>query len=243
MLGHTILLIFIILAVLIIFSTPTPLEVSTAIPQGKTYVDMAELIVDASKINYEVRLVKDAVPRPRAGALLGSSTGHLVHALNAKGVYTTGVDESLSMVKRSRELFSDTFIHGEYTSALLFQEHSLTHVLCLNYTLWFIPDKQRLFRSVHQWLEPGGLFIVHVPVEWKSPLHPKYTSTLVHNTLRETVTLDKVYKLSRPVYRESQASIVQLAISTGFEVDHEMTLPFPYSDQVIILKSVDPVYL
>lgn len=244
MLGHTILLIFIILALLIVFSTPTPVDASTATlsPQDKLYVDAMESIVDLQKIHCEVQLVKEIIPHPRAGALLGSSTGHLVHALNSKGVYTTGVDESATMVKRSKELFSDKFIQGTYTE-LLFQEQSLSHVLCLNYTLWFIQDKPRLFRSVHQWLEPGGIFIVSVPLEWKSQESPKYTAILVHNTLRETVTLDKVYKISRPVYRESKPSLIQLALSSGFEVSKEVSIPFPYQDQLIVFKSVDPVYL
>jgi SAM-dependent methyltransferase len=239
MLGHTLLLIFILLAILIVFSTPTPVHTSevSITPLDKEYVDIVDTyIVNVPKIKQTCRMIQNEVDRPHAGVVLGSSTGHFVHELNSMGMYTTGVDESKYMVQRARDSFSNTFIHGEYTSMMLFQEQSLSHVMCLECTLWSIRDKPSVFRSVHHWLEPGGLFFVHVPTVWNGPSTSKYTSTLVHKTLREKAILDKTYHVSRTVYMESKDQVIQMASTYGFELDHE-------KDQTLVFKAVEPVYL
>lgn len=240
MLGHTLLLIFILLTVLIVFSTPDPVHTSGEVaitPQDKEYVDIVDTyVVNPYHIKQQCRMIQDHVNRPHAGVVLGSSTGHFVHELNLKGMPTTGVDESKYMVRRAQESFTDTFIHGEYTSMMLFQEQSLSHVMCLDFTFCFIRDKPSVFRSVHHWLEPGGLFFVHVPKEIKYPSTSRYTSTMVHNTLREKAVLDKTYLVSRTVYMEPKESVIQMA-SKYFNLMEEL------NDHVLVFKSVEPVYL
>ena len=247
MLGHTLLLIFIILAVLIIFSSPdlvkTP-QIVAITSQDETYVEIVRtFLIDKQRIQHEATLIKENAIRPHTGLVLGSSTGELVHELITRGMYTTGLDESPYMVRHAKETFKDTYLQGKYTSALLYQEHSLSHVICFNYTFGFIRDKAAVFRSVHQWLELGGLFFIHVPTEW-NPVHtPKYTATKIHTTLREKAILDKTYTINREVYWESSEKLIRLASQYGFEHHSTVSLPFPYTYTVLILKSVDPVYL
>jgi SAM-dependent methyltransferase len=251
MLGHILLLILIILAVLIIFSSPdkvsTPETVSIT-PMDEAYADIVNTyLVDVARIKEEARIVKEHVIRPHTSVVLGSSTGHLVHELNTIGVSTTGVDESKYMVRRARDVFPHTYTQGEYTSDLLFQEQSLSHVVCFNYTLCFIQDKAAVFRTVHTWLERGGLFFVHVPHVWnygpREP-NPKYTAVKLQNTLREKAVLDKTYTLNRHVYLDSKESICRVASQNHFELYRTISMPLPYlTDQVLIFKSVDPVYL
>jgi SAM-dependent methyltransferase len=241
MLGHTLLLIFILLTILIVFSTPDLVHTSGEVsitPQDKEYVDIVDTyVVNLYNIKQQCRMIQDHVNRPHNGVVLGSSTGHFVHELNSKGMYTSGVDESKYMVRRAQETFSDTFIHGEYASMMLFQEHSLSHVMCLDHTFCFIRDKPSVFRSVHHWLEPGGLFFIHVPTVCNFPSTSKYTSTVVHNTLREKAILDKPYHVKRTVYLESKESVIQMAFKYDFDLIEEL------NDHVLIFKSVEPVYL
>ena len=246
MLGQTILFIFIILAVLIIFSTPDPVSDSTSLsitPLDEPYVDIVEAyIVDPIRIKQEVRIVKEHVIRPHTGVVIGSSTGQLVHELNVAGISTSGIDESIYMVRHAKEKFPDTFTQGKYTASLF--QQSLSHVICFDYTFCVIRDKTALFQCVHNWLEPGGLFFIHVPREWNYGFQSaQYTSTKVHHTLRETAVLDKTYTIHRPVYLESKEVILQLATTCNFEVYRVDSLPFPYTDDVLIFKSLDPVYL
>lgn len=246
MLGQTILFIFIILAVLIIFSTPDTVSDSTHVsitPLDEPYVDIVEaFIVDPMRIKQEVRIVKEHVIRPHTGIVIGSSTGQLVHELNSAGVPTSGMDESMYMVRHAKEKFPDTFTQGKYTASLF--QQSLSHVICFDYTICFIRDKTALFHSVHNWLEPGGLFFIHVPHEWKYGIQSaKYTSTKVHHTLREKAILTKTYTIHRPVYVDSKETIIHLATKCNFEVYKIVSLPFPYTDDVVILKSLEPVYL
>jgi SAM-dependent methyltransferase len=243
MLGHTLLLIFIILAVLIIFSSPDAVkdpQIVAITPQDETYVEIAStFLVDPQRIQKEATVIQENAIRPHTGLVLGSSTGELVHELTTRGMYTTGLDESKYMVRYAKETYQDTHLQGTYTSPLLYQEHSLTHVICFNYTFGFIRDKVAVFRCVHQWLELGGLFFIHVPKQW-NPIHtPKYTAIKINTTLREKATLDKTYTINREVYWDSEEKLIRLASQHGFE--HYRTVSVPYT--VRIFRSVDPVYL
>jgi SAM-dependent methyltransferase len=247
MLGHIILLIFIILSFLIIFSTPDTVSAPTTVaisPLDEVYVDIVNTyVVDSTKIKQEARLVKEHVVRPHTSVVLGSSTGHLVHELNLMGLNTTGVDESSYMVRHAKDTFQHTFIQGKYNSDILFQEQSLSHVICFDYTMCFISDKPSVFRSVHHWLERGGLFFVHVPSDWNYGSTTKYTSVKIYNTVREKAILDKTYTLNRTVYMETTESMIELASTQGFEVYKVISIPYPSTDQVVVFKSVDPEYL
>jgi SAM-dependent methyltransferase len=246
MLGQTVLLIFIILAMLIIFSTPdtvsTPTHLSIT-PLDKPYVDIVEAyVLDPIRIKQEVRIVKEHVIRPHTGVVIGSSTGHLVNELNSAGVPVSGIDESVHMVLHAKEKFPDVFTQGQYTDPLY--QQSLSHVICVDYTFCFIKDKRTLLHSVHNWLEPGGLFFIHVPREWKYGLQStQYTSTMIHNKLREKAILDKTYTVHRHVYWDTTERVIQLATTCNFELYHVASLPFPYTDDIILLKSLDSVIM
>lgn len=241
MLGHTLLLIFIILAILIIFSPPSPppSTLITLSPQDIVYVDIVHTFFnDPRRISYEVDLIKEKVVRRHTGVDIECLTGDRVNALNEKGVYTTGVDTSKYMIRDAKQRFENVFIHGEYTP-LLFQEQTISHVTCLNYNYAFIRDKDALFQSVHHWLEPEGLFIVHIPSPWKyGSDSSKYTSSLVHQQLRQTFVMDKTYKMNRPVYAESKKKIIDRAEQHGFKVYATWTLPFPYDHQIVAFASL-----
>lgn len=248
MLGHTILAIFIVLTLLIVFSTPPELSQPTTIAlsvQDEAYVHVVSTyLTDPRRISHEVNLVKENVPRPHTGVDIGSSTGERVKLMNERGLSTTGVDNSKFMVRHAKQSYN-SYVYGEYTSPILFQEQSLSHVTCLNYTYCFMRDKGAFLRAVHHWLEPEGLLFIHVPLEWNyGPTHPKYTSSLVHHTLRETIQLEKTYKMNRPVYWEPIDNVIRFAETCGFTWQRTLTLPFPYeNDQLAVFKSVDLVYL
>lgn len=246
MLGHTILAIFIVLTILIVFSNPPELSQPTTIAlsvQDEPYVEIVSTYLDPRRISQEVNLVKENVPRPHTGVDVGSSTGERVHLMNERGLMTTGLDNSKFMVRHAKQTFRNAYVYGEYTSPILFQQ-TLSHVTCLNYTYCFIRDKGAFLRAVHQWLEPEGFLFIHVPLEWKyGPNTPKYTSSLVHHTLRETIQLEKTYKINRPVYWESKDKVIRFAETCGFKMERILTLPSYENDQVVIFKSVDLVYL
>jgi len=248
MLGHTILAIFIVLTILIVFSTPPEPSQPTAIAlsaHDEAYVQVVSTyLTDPRRISYEVNLVKENVPRPHTGVDVGSSTGERVKLMNERGLSTTGLDNSKYMVRHAKQN-QYPYVYGEYTSPIVFQEQSLSHVTCLNYTYCFIREKGEFLRAVHQWLEPEGLLFIHVPLEWKyGPSTPKYTSSLVHHTLRETIQLEKTYKMNRPVYWEHKEKVIRFAETCGFKLERTLILPPPYeNDQIVVLKSVDLVYL
>jgi hypothetical protein len=44
----------------------------------------------------------------------------------------------------------------------LFKLNSLTHILCMYFTIYYFKDKRHFFDNAMEWLMPGGYLIVHI---------------------------------------------------------------------------------
>jgi len=94
---------------------------------------------------------------------IGSGTGNIVSALAQKGLQVTGVDSSEAMVKKAKENYPNyDFEQGDVRNAQLFNHDSFTHILCLYFTLYYMPDKSIFFQNCMRWLMPGGYLVVHI---------------------------------------------------------------------------------
>ena len=93
---------------------------------------------------------------------IGSGTGNIVAALASKG-YVTGVDSSEAMITKAKANYPNyDFEQGDVTRAQLFNHDSFTHILCLYFTLYYMPDKSVFFKNCMNWLMPGGFLVVHI---------------------------------------------------------------------------------
>lgn len=106
---------------------------------------------------------------------LGCGTGRVSRALAAEGYEVTGLDISPAMLERARKEKSNvTWAQGDLAALALDGKFGL--VLAPLGTLLHIKPEDRLstFKSIAARLQPGGLFVLDLPVEsaWLPGIQP-----------------------------------------------------------------------
>ncbi len=123
------------------------------------------LVFNDVKNDYEVGTIinKTSPTETSIIADIGSGTGHHTGSLSEKNLKVIGVDISPSMVKKAKENYPNAnFQVGDALDNSLFKMNSLTHVLCLYFTIYYFKDKRHFFDNAIDWLMPGGYLIVHL---------------------------------------------------------------------------------
>jgi SAM-dependent methyltransferase len=94
---------------------------------------------------------------------IGCGTGCIVNELTEQGFRAFGVDKSRAMVDVSNHKYPAAQVRcGNVEDSMEFSRETFTHILCLNKTIYEIPDKVAFFRNCYHWLVPGGYLIVHL---------------------------------------------------------------------------------
>lgn len=155
------------------------------------------LVFSAVKNEFEVGVIMNSGNPVKSSRIadIGCGTGHHVEMLNQKGLNVIGVDKSSAMIEMAKENCpSGNFIVGDALNNDLFKMDSLTHILCLYFTIYYIEDKQKFFNNAINWLMPGGYLYLHlVDREHFDPILPpgnplyivspqKYASERITNT-------------------------------------------------------------
>lgn len=130
------------------------------------YADIYDhLVYSFVKNDYEVGTIINATNPVSTSVIadIGSGTGHHVGQLAAKNLQVIGVDISPSMIKKAKENYPQLqFKVGDALDNGLFKPNSLTHVLCLYFTIYYMKDKRAFFQNAYNWLMPGGYLVVHL---------------------------------------------------------------------------------
>jgi hypothetical protein len=67
------------------------------------------------------------------------------------------------MIKKAKEDYPNSnYLIGDGNDNLLFKMNSLTHILCLYFTIYYFKDKKHFFDNCMDWLMPGGFLIIHL---------------------------------------------------------------------------------
>ena len=136
------------------------------------------LVFNRIKNDYEVgTIINSTIPNEKSViADIGCGTGHQAAELNSKNLEVMGIDISPSMIKKAKETFpdiQDKFKVGDGLDGTLFRNDSLTHILCLYFTIYYMNDKMKFFYNCMDWLMPGGYLIVHLVDKYKfDPILP-----------------------------------------------------------------------
>ena len=135
------------------------------------------LVHNDSKDNYELMTItKNTTPTVQSVILdVGSGTGHHVGKLSQKNFKVTGIDISPSMIAQALQNYpGQEFIQGDVLDSHQFSFNTFTHILCLYFTIYFLPDKRRFFDNCMDWLMPGGFLVVHLvdPLKFDPILPP-----------------------------------------------------------------------
>ena len=136
------------------------------------------LVFNALKNDYEVGIIiSSTMPSEKSIiADIGCGTGHHVAKLSSKNLQVIGIDISPSMIEKAKEdnpYLAHQFKVGNGLDGHLFKDSSLTHILCLYFTIYYMKDKMQFFYNCMNWLMPGGYLIVHLVDKYKfDPILP-----------------------------------------------------------------------
>ena len=123
------------------------------------------LVFSGAKNNYEIGTIIN-ISNPVAASIIadiGCGTGHHVKLLSEKNLNVIGIDKSPYMIGEAKRKFpGGEFKIGDALNHGLFQQNSLTHILCLYFTIYYMKDKQQFFNNTISWLQPGGYLFVHL---------------------------------------------------------------------------------
>jgi SAM-dependent methyltransferase len=123
------------------------------------------LVFSNVKNDYEIGAIVNKTTPDKTSVIvdIGCGTGHHVAALSQNGLSALGIDISPSMIKVAKEKYpSYNFEVGDALDNHLFNYNSVTHILCLYFTIYFFSDKKLFFDNCMNWLMPGGYLIVHL---------------------------------------------------------------------------------
>lgn len=115
-----------------------------------------------------VEIVKATQPDKEHSVFLdiGCGTGSLVDALKRRGYNAIGIDKSDAMIETGKERRPESAKQslkcGDATDPMLFERGVFSHVLCMDRTIYEIPDKIVFLRNCKHWLQPGGYLILHL---------------------------------------------------------------------------------
>lgn len=136
------------------------------------------LVFNKIKNDYEVGVIlNNSNPSEKSiVADIGCGTGHQVAELSSSNLEVIGIDISPSMIKKAKEnnpYIANKFRVGDGLDNTLFRDNSLTHILCLYFTIYYMQDKMRFFYNCMNWLMPGGYLIIHLVDKYKfDPILP-----------------------------------------------------------------------
>jgi len=130
------------------------------------YADIYDyLVYNGIKNDYEVGSIINSTNLNEKSIIadIGCGTGHHVSTLSSKNLEVIGVDTSKYMIEKAKkENPNCKFIVGDALNNNLFRMNSLTHILCLYFTIYYLKDKKLFFDNCMDWLMPGGFLIVHL---------------------------------------------------------------------------------
>jgi SAM-dependent methyltransferase len=123
------------------------------------------LVFNKVKNDYEIGIITNSSGPSETSIIadIGCGTGHHVSSLSSQNLKVIGVDISPSMIEKAKENFPDAnYQVGDAKNHNLFKMNSLTHALCLYFTIYYFEDKRNFFDNCMDWLMPGGYLIIHL---------------------------------------------------------------------------------
>ena len=95
---------------------------------------------------------------------VGAGTGAYMNAFIKHGITNiTGIETSADMIAQAKKAYpSLKIVQGNPTEVSSFKPNSFTLVSMLNFEVYYIPNTEKLFSNIYDWLKPGGYFVLHL---------------------------------------------------------------------------------
>jgi len=120
---------------------------------------------DNTRGEYEVGKIVEATSPTLKSWVLDISTGpgHRVDILNHNNIPAIGIDESSDMITLAKNNYPHaSFKKGSIMSSMQFEPNSFTHILSIDFTLYYIENKSVFFQNCYNYLMPGGHIVIHL---------------------------------------------------------------------------------
>lgn len=125
-----------------------------------------ELVYDPVRNSFEIgELARTTKMNPKRSKILdiGSGTGHQVKMLHDKGYSVEGIDQSKSMIQKSKTLYPGLVIkQADALDSMIYPGGSFTHINALYFTIYYMKNKRAFFENCYKWLKPGGYLNIHL---------------------------------------------------------------------------------
>lgn len=95
--------------------------------------------------------------------VIGCNTGSLSKQLQLHGFNTFAIHKSKSIIKQSLLLYPSLQCKiGNYENPMAYDTNTFSHIICNEWTIYQIKDKNIVFRNIYQWLLSNGYFILQL---------------------------------------------------------------------------------
>lgn len=124
-----------------------------------------KLVFNSTKNSFEIATIISKTNPTDLSIIadIGCGVGHQVKNLTDKKLKVVGIDVSPSMIQIAKEAYpSCNYQVGDALDNSLFKMNSISHILCLYFTIYYFNDKRHFFDNCIDWLMPGGYLIVHL---------------------------------------------------------------------------------
>jgi len=123
------------------------------------------LVFNSVKNDYEIGTIINSTEPNTTSVIvdIGCGTGHHVAKLSEKNLNVLGIDISPSMIKEAKEKYPGlNFKVDNALDSTILKYNSVTHILCMYFTIYYFKNKRQFFDNCMDWLMPGGYLIVHI---------------------------------------------------------------------------------
>lgn len=115
--------------------------------------------------DYEIGIILNKIhPVRQTDALvIGSKTGKHLDTLSKKGYNAYGLESSKDMVLSAMKKYpNNKYVLGNGLDQLVFEPEQFTLISIIDFTIYNIRDRRRIFENAYRWLAPGGYLALHL---------------------------------------------------------------------------------
>ena len=130
------------------------------------YIDIYSVVYNKpTRYLYEIENLHKQMNLTKRSRVLdvGSGLGFHLNLLKGYQIPAMGLERSKDMIIKSKEFFPKIIVkHGDAMDNLTFEPSSFTHIMCLFFTFYYLPDQEGFLRICNNWLEHNGYLALHL---------------------------------------------------------------------------------
>ena len=131
----------------------------------KFYCDVYDnLYVNNARSKFENKIINTTIDKNSNILDIGCGTGDCINFCSSKGCKAIGIDSSNAMIEKASSKYPNAKFKklDVNKAALEFDYEQFSTILCLYFTIYYIPNKVDFFKNCFKWLKPGGNLIIHL---------------------------------------------------------------------------------